>query len=386
MKKYIDPWSIALLAFMGIVNLQSCESEVVLPDIQDVESGTILTIAGGGPDRFGYDGDGGSALSASLGWVVDVALDSDNNLYIVDGAANNVRMVSDDNGNIQTIAGKFMGFNNSGSQYAGDGGPAREALLNVCLKIALDPAQNLLITDNGNNVIRQVTSNDQLISTIVGSFPGEAGYEGDGGSATDALVSNPQGIALDAEGDLFISDTQNNTIRRVSRATGVITTIAGLGPDQPGYSGDGGPAIESTLNSPAGLVLDANGNIYFSDKGNNVIRKISNGIITTIAGNGDSGNTGDGAPALNASIMAVNGLAVDRDGNIYLTSGNKIRMVDQATGTISTVVGTGEEGYSGDGGPAIEAKLSTPWGITVDSEGNLYIADSGNSAIRMVVK
>ena len=366
--------------------LQSCEEEIDLPTTQNPESGSIITIAGQGPDEFDHEGDGGLAVAASLGWVVDVSIDNNNNIYIVDGAANTIRIVTRQDGIINTVAGAFMGFNVGGDLYQGDGGLATEAHLNVCLKVAIDQFQNIMITDNGNHVIRQINGVTGIISTAVGSYPGALGFTGDGSIATEAQVANPQGIVFDSEGNLFFTDTQNHVIRRVSKDTGIITTIAGLGPGEAGYSGDGGVAIESRLNSPAGLAIDNQDDLYFSDRGNHVIRKISNGVITTIAGNGLEGNTGDGAAPLSASILAVNGVAVDNSGNVYITSGNTIRKVDQALGIISTIAGNGSEGYSGDGGPAVNAQLANPWGVAVDSDGNIYIADSGNSAVRMVIK
>ena len=372
--------------FTFIIFLQSCEEEIDLPITQNPESGNIITIAGLGPDEFDHQGDGGPAVAASLGWVVDVSIDNSNNIYIVDGAANTIRKVNQQDGTINTVAGTFMGFNVGGDLYQGDGGPATEARLNVCLKVAIDQSQNIMITDNGNHVIRQISSTSGIISTAVGSYPGALGYSGDGSFANEAQVANPQGIVFDSKGNLFFTDTQNHVIRQVSKETGIITTIAGLGPSEAGYSGDGGAAIESKLNSPAGLAIDNQGNLYFSDRGNHVIRKISDGVITTIAGNGMEGNTGDGAEALSASIFAVNGVAVDNSGNVYITSGNTVRKIDQTLGVISTVAGNGNQGYSGDGGPAVNAQLANPWGVAVDSDGNVYIADSGNSAVRMVIR
>ena len=374
------------IVLVFIIILQSCEEEVDLPDLQNQQSGNIVTVAGMGPEEFDHGGDGGLATSASLGWVVDVTLDSNNNLYIVDGAANTIRKVTREDQVINTVAGTFVGFNAGGDLYQGDGGLATEAHLNVCLKVAIDQSQNMMITDNGNHVIRRIDGANGIISTAVGSYPGNIGYTGDGQVAVQAQLANPQGIAFDAEGNLLFTDTQNHVIRRVARETGIITTIAGLGPNQPGYSGDGGVAIESRLNSPAGLAVDNLGDLYFSDRGNHVIRKISAGVITTIAGNGVAGNSGDGSSAVLASIQSVNGVAVDQSGNVYITSGNTIRKIDQSSGVISTIAGTGVEGYSGDGGPAVNAQLAHPWGVAVDTEGNIYIADSGNSAVRMVIK
>ena len=376
----------SFIVFSIAILLTSCGDDSIGPPVQNSVPGTILTVAGQGPSNFNHTGDGGSAVNATLGWVVDVFVDDNDNLYVVDGAANTVRLVNQRDGIITTVAGTFLGYNVNGEAYTGDGGVATEARLNVCLKVAVDAANNLMITDNGNNVIRRVDGSSGIITTAIGSHPGIPGFSGDNGPATEAQLFNPQGIVFDSEGNMFLTDTQNHVIRRVSKDTGIISTIAGIGPENAGLSGDGGPAIEAELNSPTGLAIDKEDNLYFSDRENHVIRKISDGIISTIAGNGLQGNDGDGGPALAARILGVNGVAVDQERNVFITSGNSIRMIDQNTGTISTVAGNGTEGFSGDGGPATEAELSSPWGVAVDSNGNIYIADSGNAAVRMVVR
>ena len=174
----------------------------------------------------------------------------------------------------------------------------------------------------------------------------------------------------------------------ISAATGMIATIAGLGPNSPGYSGDNGQAIAAAINSPEGISVGMDGSIYFSDGGNNVIRKIYNGIITTIAGTGAIGYSGDDGLALNATFYTLRGLAIDRQNNIYIAdaSANVIRMIESETGKIFTAAGNGQAGYGGDGGPATQAMLSNPLDIAVDNEGNLYIADTNNAAIRVVAR
>ena len=353
--------------------------------VRKFTSGIIETIAGSGPANFGYDGDNGQAKSAKLGWITGVAIDSNQNIYFTDGAANVVRKVTAD-GMIVTIAGTFIGFNQINSTpYAGDGGAAIAAHLNIPYSIAV-AAGNVIIADAGNNAIRQSSVATGTIITIAGKGPGLSGFAGDGGNADQSLVWNPHGVAYDKSGNIYIADTQNNAIRMIANSTGKISTIAGLGPSNPGYSGDNGQAIAAAINSPEGIAVDRNGNIYFSDGGNNVIRKISNGVITTIAGTGAIGYSGDDGPALNATFLTIRGLAIDSHNNIFIAdaSANVIRMIESATGKIHTVAGNGEAGYAGDSGPATEAMLSNPLGIALGSNDNLYIADTNNAAIRMV--
>ena len=217
--------------------------------------------------------------------------------------------------------------------------------------MAVDASGNLYIADTGNNRIRKVSATG-IITTVAGN--GSAGYSGDGGPATSAQLDGPEGVAVDGSGNLYIADTCNNRIRKVS-ATGIITTVAGNG--SAGYSGDGGPATSAQLSLPAGVAVDGSGNLYIADSGNNRIRKVSaTGIITTVAGNGSPGYSGDGGPATSAQLNQPAGVAVDASGNLYIadSSNNRIRKVS-ATGIITTVAGNGFDGYSGDGGPATSA-------------------------------
>lgn len=350
-------------------------------------SGNIETLAGSGPDNFGYDGDNGQATSAKLGWITSVDVDASNNFYVTDGAANVVRKIAAD-GIITTIAGTFIGFNQiNNTPFAGDGGPSTSAHLNIPYSISISVDGSLIIADAGNNAIRKISTTG-TISTIAGKGPGLPGFTGDGGTADQSLLWNPHSIAYDNAGNVYIADTQNNVIRMISIATGNISTIAGLGPNSPGYSGDNGQATAAALNSPEGIAVGKDGSIYISDGGNYVIRKISNGIISTIAGTGASGYSGDDGPAQSATFMTVRGLAIDSEDNVYIAdaSANVIRMIEFETGKIFTVAGNGEAGYAGDGGPATDAMLSNPLDVAVDSEGNLYIADTNNAAIRVVAR
>src|SRR5271157_2726352 len=334
--------------------------------IRKVSGGTITTVAGNG--TYGFSGDGGPATSASLGGPRGVAVDSAGNLYMAELFNDRIRKVSA--GTISTVAG------NGAYRYSGDGGPATSASLNYPSGVALDSAGNLYIADSSNNRIRGVAGG--TITTIAGN--GFENFSGDGGLATSASLSLPEGVAADSAGNLYIADSGNQRIRKVSGGT--ITTIAGNG--MQGFSGDGGPATSASLTYPAGVAVDPAGNLYIADYYNNRIRKVSGGTITTVAGNGTLGYSGDGGPATSASLYWPQGVAVDSAGNLYIADTGNQRIRKVSGGTITTVAGNGAYRYSGDGGPATSASLE-PRGVSVDSAGNLYIADSWNSRIREVL-
>jgi trimeric autotransporter adhesin len=330
--------------------------------------GIITTFAGGGSPVLG---DGGPATAAQFDPSSGVAFDSSGNLYIADLNNNRIRKVSLATGIITTIAG--TGFTGS----TGDGGPAIAAQLNGPFAIAFDSSGNLYIADSTGRRVRKVDTAG-IITTFAGT--GVSGSAGDGGPATAGQVNNPQGVAVDSSGNLYISEFAGHRIRKVSLATGIISTVAGTGVT--GFSGDDGPATAARLNTPQGVAVDILGNLYIADVGNSRIRKVdATGIITTVAGTGIRGFSGDGNSAAAATLDIPQGVAVDSPGNLYLADGNRIREVD-TTGIIMTVAGTGVGVFSGDGGPATAAQLNGPRGIAVDSSDNLYITDSGNSRIR----
>ncbi len=264
--------------------------------------------------------------------------------------------------------------------FSGDGAEATAAAINHPTGLFIGASGNLYISDYLNFRIRKV-STAGIISTIAGT--GVSGYSGDGGPATAAQISQSWGITEDAIGNVLFSDRFNNVIRKID-TSGIINTIIGTG--VAGYSGDGGPASAAQLNSPVELLLDNYGNFYFSDFFNNRIRKISSsGIITTIAGNGITGYSGDGGPATNAELNRPVGLSIDSTGNIYIGDYNNssIRKIN-STGIISTIAGTGTSGFSGDGGPATAAEINSPQGVYVNNSGNIYICDVYNNRIRMI--
>ena len=268
--------------------------------------------------------------------------------------------------------------------YSGDGAPAASAEFSYPTSVAVDSSGNLYIVDADNNRIRKVTASSGIITTVAGN--GTAGYSGDGGAATSAELDTPFGVAVDASGNIYIVDVNNDRIRKVTASTGIITTVAGNGTW--GYSGDGGAATSAELFSPLGVAVDASGNIYIADSGNNRIRKVtaSTGIITTVAGNGTGGYSGDSGVATSAELNSPFGVAVDASGNIYIvdSGNNRIRKMTASTGIITTVAGNGTGGYSGDSGVATSAELNSPYGVAVDASGNIYIADTYNLVIRTV--
>jgi sugar lactone lactonase YvrE len=336
-------------------------------------AGSTAIVSGAVVLAFAYAGDGGTAITASLAGPAGVAVDSSGNVYIATYADNRIRKV-DTKGNISTFAG------NSGYGFSGDGGSALSAQLSSPRGICLDSSGNLYLADRWNNRIRKIAGS--TISTIAGN--GQANFGGDGGLATSAQLSYPDGVAVDKTGNVYVADLLNNRVRMIT-PTGTIATFAGNG--IPGYGGDGGSATSAELNQPAGLAVDASGNVYIADSNNAVIRKVTpQGVISTVAGTGTEGYSGDGGAATKATLMAPLGVAVDASGNLYIADYyGWIREVNGSTGVISTLAGNGTNGYSGDGGSASSAQFYNPIGVAVDSAGNVYVADSGNGAVRMIV-
>ncbi|MGA3131874.1 MAG: kelch repeat-containing protein [Terracidiphilus sp.] len=286
--------------------------------------------------------------------------------------------------------GEIIAYAGNGTPGStGDGGPATSAELYSPTGITLDKSGNLYIADLYNQCIQKVTPSTGIITDVAGqcqSGIGKLGYSGDGGPATDAKLNFPTSIVFDSEGDLYFIDSGNFRIRKVDAATGVITTVAGNGADSD--TGDDGPAIIASLMNPEFLAIDTSGNLYFTGSNDNVVRKVivSTGIITRAVGTGAQGYTGDGGPATNAQLYSPFGVAFDSAGNLYIAdqSGDVIREVSASTGIISTVVGDGEVGISGDGGLAKNATVNNVQGITFDGSNNMYIADEDNLRIRKV--
>ena len=333
--------------------------------------GVFNTGAGNGIASF--SGDGGQAASAQLGAPGSVAVDQSGNLYIADSQNNRVRKISA-SGVITTIAGTGV------AGFSGDGASPTAAMLNGPMGVAVDQFGDVFVADTGNNRIRKVT-NTGVIYTVVGN--GNAGFLGDGGSAPKAALHSPQSVAVDVAGNLYIADTMNHRVR-MATPTLNIQTIAGNG--HPGFSGDGAAGINAQLNSPAAVALDSAGNIYIADRDNGRIRMLNtSGVINTVAGSAGANGIGDGGPAIAAQLSAPQGVAVDANGNLFLsdTGHNRIREVF-SNGSIVTVAGTGACCYAGDGGPAANSRVNTPRGLAIDATGKIFVADTANNALRSI--
>jgi len=321
-------------------------------------------------------GDAGPANAAQLSNPIGLWFDSSHNLYIADSGFNRVREVTGGTGTgkINTLAG------NGTPAWSGDGGLATSANLYAPFKAILDSSGNLYISDVSNQVVRMVSKSTGNITTFAGTNCCY-GFAGDGGPANAAVLNHPVGLAFDSSGNLYIGDSNNHRIRMVA-PNGIITTVAGNG--NPGFSGDGGPATKAELNEPFGIAFDPYGNLFIADSANNRIRVLmTNGTITTVAGNGKAGYSGDMIPALTAELNQPFDVAFDPYGNLYIADSNNFRIRKVTTsGTILTVGGGTGEGYSGDGFIGTNAKLNSASGVVVDSSNNVFIADSGNNVIR----
>ncbi len=331
----------------------------------------ISTVAGTGVP--GFVGDGAAATSANLLGSNGLAIDRFGNLFIADSLNHRVRKVGLD-GVISTVAG----IGSAG--FSGDGAAANKAALNYPAMIAFTASGELLITDYGNHRVRRV-SVDGVISSIAGN--GSEGFSGDGAAATAASLNNPIGVVAAPDGSIYIGDAQNHRVRRVS-ATGIISTVAGTG--AAGFSGDGANALSAQLNYPGALALDALGNVFVADYANHRVRKIAaDGTITTVAGTGTAGFSGDAATATLAQLSGPFALAIGTNGSLLIADqiNNRVRRVS-ADGKISTVAGGGGSLASGDGGLATAAVIVSPSGVASDSAGQVWVSDRGAHRIRKV--
>lgn len=262
---------------------------------------------------------------------------------------------------INTVAG------NGTSGFSGDNAPAAQAQVSFPGGIAIDPSGNIYIADGGNHRVRKVSSG--TIATVAGN--GTAGYTGDKGAATSAQLNNPVGVALDSSGNLYIADAQNSVIRMVS-TSGTITTVAGN--NNPGYGGDGGAATSATLNDPVAVAVDSSGNLYIADASNNVIRLVSGGNISTLVGGAVTAQ----------QLNHPDSIALDAAGNLYIADTVGQRVLEFSGGTVTLLAGNESIGFGGDNGPGVQAALDDPMGVAVDASGNVYVADTFNSRIRVI--
>ena len=334
-------------------------------------TGVITTVAGTG--TRGSSGDGGPATAAQLNAPRTMAVAADGAIYLTDTENHRIRRISP-SGVISTIAGT------GSAGYSGDGGPAVAARVNNPHGIAVDADGNVYIADAPNHRIRRV-DRDGIITTVAGT--GSSGYNGDGIAATSARLYYPKGVEVGPDGSLYIGDANNHRVRRVD-ASGVITTVAGTGTS--GFSGDGGPATAARLKFPRNLAFDSAGRLYIADDENFRVRRVdTSGVITTVAGTGVAGYSGDDGPATSAQLRRVRDVAVDAAGNVYIADqeNHRIRRVSPS-GIITTFAGTGVTGFSGDGGQADAARVAGPRGVAVDADGRVLIGDTGNHRIRRV--
>jgi streptogramin lyase len=268
----------------------------------------------------------------------------------------------------------------------GDGGLAAKATLNGPFACCLDADGNLYFSDTGNHRVRKVDATTGTITTVAGK--GKKGFGGDGGPGTEALLNEPYGVAIDAAGDLLIVDRLNAAIRKVERKTGRIVTVAGTGKPGDGQTGDGGPATKAALKEPNGVAVDARGRVLIADVAAQRVRILdpATGTIDTFCGTGEKKSAGDGGPAGKAALQGARAVAVGPDGAIYICEreGNRIRRMDPRTGAIAAFAGTGKKGYTGDGGPATAATFNGPKELAVDGAGNVFVVDTENHAIRRI--
>ncbi|MCW3121029.1 MAG: hypothetical protein JWQ38_521 [Flavipsychrobacter sp.] len=329
---------------------------------------SIITFAGKGTS--GYSGDGGIAKDCEFNHPFGIAIAA-GNLYIADRHNNCVRMINSA-GVVTTIAGTGT------AGYNGDNIPATAAQLNSPVSVVVDHAGNVCVSDLGNNRIRRVDTNG-IITTIAGT--GVAGYNGDDQPATAAQLNSPRGLAIGPRsGNVFLADQGNNRVRIIDDKANIITYV---GSGVAGYNGDWVNCKDVMLNGPYAIAFDIDGELFIADVDNERIRRTLVGRIITFAGNGSKGYSGDFGAATAAQLNEPIGIAVDKNGILYIADGwnGCIRQVN-TSGIIATIAGNGTLGYSGDGGPAVHAQLNDPYGVAVDDGGNIYIADYGNNRIR----
>ena len=342
--------------------------------------GNIETIAGTGAE--GFSGDGGKAVEARFNAPFHCEFDPAGNLHIADALDHRIRRIDRATGVVTTVAG------NGKDGYDGDGGPAAKAAIGEPYAVAIDAGGDLYFVDRTHAVVRRVDGRSGIIKTVAGT--GTVGYSGDGGPATKAMLREPNDCCLDGRGGLLIADVADWRIRRLDLKSGTITTFAGIGkpaqrPNR-GQIGDGGPASKAAIVGARAVSVDGRGNTYICEREGNSIRQVNAaGVISTFAGTGSKGCSGDGDAALKATFNGPKGIRCDQQADVYVvdTENHALRKIDANTRVITTVA-SGRKGPEGDGGAATKAGLDRPHGCIIDAAGNIYIADSGNHRVRKV--
>ncbi len=335
---------------------------------------SVTTFAGTGAK--GFSGDGGPATEAQLNNVFAVARGPDGALYLCDMDNHRIRRVFAD-GKIETFAGSEK------KGYDGDGGPAAKAALNQPYEMAWDRAGNLFFVELGNHCVRRVDAKSGIISTVAGS--GKAGFNGDGGAAKDAQFNQPHSLAFDAAGDLYVCDILNHRIRRIDLKAGTIATWSGTGEKK--TAPDGSPITGSALHGPRALAVAPDGKCWLALREGNAVLLLDPkaNTLKRVAGTGKSGFTGNGGPALEATLAGPKCLALDPAGNVYLadTESHSIRYLDAKKGTVEVLAGNGKKGDGPDGNDPLNSQLARPHGVFVDKEGSVFIGDSENHRVRV---
>lgn len=340
-----------------------------------VRADEIVTLAGTGADE--RSGDGGPAVKAGVGGPFGLTVGPDGRLYVCETTTHVVRRIDLKSGLIETVAGCGK------KGYAGDGGPAREALLNEPYEVRFDSQGNMLFVEMQNQVVRRVDAKSGIISTVAGT--GKKGFAGDGGPAVKAEFSSPHSICLDDRDVLYVCDIGNHRLRVVDPATGVVSTLSGTGEKLP--TPDGGPLEGTPLNGPRTLDFDARRGMYLALREGNAVYRIDLAMksLKHVAGTGKPGYAGDGGPAKRALLSGPKGIANAPNGDVYLadTESHTIRVIRAGTGILETVVGDGKAGDGPDGDPR-RCRLNRPHGVFVAADGRLFIGDSSNNRVRML--
>ena len=374
----VTPWRSPLAVEIQLMNRSLSRIALVLGLLLTTASSTSAqttsTVVGNG--LKGYSGDGGPAAAAQVNNPYAVARGPDGLIYICDVDNQRVRRIEKD-GTITTYAG------NGQKGYAGDGGPAKDAALTEPYEMAWDKAGNLYFVERMNHIVRRVDARTQTISTVAGT--GKAGFGGDGGPGPMAQLNQPHSLAFDATGQLLVCDILNHRIRKIDIDTGIVTTWSGTGEKK--TAADGSPITGSPLHGPRAMALASDGKIWLALREGNAVLQMDPkaNLFRLAAGTGKSGFTGNGGPALQATLSGPKCVGLDAKGNVYLadTESHTIRMIDTTKGTLELIVGDGQKG-DGPDGPALQCRLNRPHGVFIDHDGSMWIGDSENHRVRRV--